>query len=238
MNLYDECFSGVLELLKDYPAKELDISADTELKDVGKNQIILQSDTAYELGGGSLPAVSSIALTDSEEYVENDGIYLIGDDLPDIKNNTPFARVALIRVDGNSLGSGEQLYQSIRKIEFTRYHLNPEGYMMRISAFTHREAVRISKTALKKGLNLSKVGKLFIDEYKKNPHVEAVKLLFVTKSDFPYDKLEAIMQKSEDITKALDHIMKNIKMDCDACSLKAVCDEVEALCDKDFPKSE
>ena len=238
MKLYDECLLGVLKLLKEYQAKELDISVGNELTNDGKNRIIFQSDTAYELGGGALPAVSSIALTDSEEYVENDGIYLIGDDLPDIKKDVPFARIALIRVDENSLGSGEALYQSIRKIEFTRYHLNPEGYMMRISAFTHREAVRISKTALKNGLSFSKVGKLFIDEYKKNLHVKAVKLLFVTKSDFPYDKLEVIMQKSEDITKALDHIMKNIKMDCDACSLKAVCDEVEALCDKDFPKSE
>ncbi len=236
MKLYDECLLGVLELLKEYQAKELDISVDNELTNDGKNRIILQRDTAYELGSGALPAVSSIALTDNEDYVKNDGIYLIGDDLPDIKKDAPFARIALIRVDEDSLGSGEALYQSIRKIEFTRYHINPEGYMMRISAFTHREAVRVSKDALKNGLNFSKVGKLFIDEYKKNPYVKAVKLLFVNKVDFPYDKLETIMQKSEDITKALDHIMKNIKMDCDTCSLKTVCEEVEALREKDFRK--
>ena len=40
------------------------------------------------------------------------------------------------------------------------------------------------------------------------------------------------MQRSEDITKALDHLMKNIKMDCQVCSLKAVCEEVEELCNE------
>ena len=56
----------------------------------------------------------------------------------------------------------------------------------------------------------------------------------MTAKDFPYDELETIMQKSENITTALDHIMKDIKMDCQTCSLKAVCEEVEALCEKDF----
>ena len=76
------------------------------------------------------------------------------------------------------------------------------------------------------------MGSFFIEEYKKQPQVEAVKLLFVTERDFPYEELESVMKKSESITTALDHIMKDIKMDCQTCSLKAVCDEVEAMCEK------
>ena len=234
MNIYDECFTGLDSILKAYKPKKLNISQTESWEDMGKNQIILQNDSAYELGAANLPAVSSIAITDNKKLVSEDELLLIGNDLQDIKENLPFARIALIRVDENEMGTGDELYKAIRKIEFARYHIQPEGYMMRISAFTHREAVRISKKALSKGLNFANVGKLFIDEYKKNTPVKAVKLIFVTDPDFPYDKLQKIMEKSEQITAALDHIMKNIKMDCDSCNLKTVCEEVEALRDKDF----
>ena len=195
MKLYDECLTGVNELLGEYPVRRLTPDTDKKWKDVGKNQIIFQSDTAFELGGGTLPAVSSIALTDREDFVSDDEILLIGNDIPEIKKDSPFARIALVRINEDEMGSGDALYQTIRKIEYTRYHLNPEGYMMRISAFTHREAARVSKSAVKNGLSFADVGRLFIDEYKKQKQVKAVKLLFVTAPDFPYDKLEGIMEK-------------------------------------------
>ena len=234
MKLYDECFDGVAKILNTFPVTKLEIKSVSEWKNSDKNQIVFQSDTAYELGGGTLPAVSSVAFTDKSDYVRDDEILLIGNDLSNINKNTPFARIALIRVNEDEMGTGEKLYQTIRKIEYARYHINPDGYMMRISAFTHREAARVSKKALKGGLSFAHIGSFFIDEYKKQPQVEAVKLLFVTAPDFPYDELEAIMKKSESITTALDHIMKDIKMDCRTCSLKTVCEEVEALCEKDF----
>ncbi|MBR6335931.1 MAG: carbon monoxide dehydrogenase [Clostridia bacterium] len=233
MKLYDECFEGVGEILSQYSVKSFEVQKYSRWESNDKNQIIFQSDTAYELGGGTLPALSSIALTDREDFVARDEILLIGRDLGEIKGDSPFARIALLNVNEDEMGTGEKLYQTIRKIEYARYHIHPEGYMMRISAFTHREAARVGKDAVKKGLSFGYIGRFFIDEYKKNPQVRAVKLLFVTDPGFPYDKLEAIMKKSESITTALDHIMKDIRMDCQTCSLKTVCDEVEALCEKD-----
>lgn len=233
MKLYDECFEGVGEILSQYSVKSFEAQKYSHWESNDKNQIIFQSDTAYELGGGTLPALSSIALTDREDFVARDEILLIGRDLGEIKGDSPFARIALLNVNEDEMGTGEKLYQTIRKIEYARYHIHPEGYMMRISAFTHREAARVGKDAVKKGLSFGHIGRFFIDEYKKNPQVKAVKLLFVTDPGFPYDKLEAIMKKSESITTALDHIMKDIRMDCQTCSLKTVCDEVEALCEKD-----
>ena len=232
MKLYDECFEGISRILENRPVKKLGVSSPPQWKSTDKNQIIFKDDTAFELGGGNLPALSSVAFTDSHAYVPEDEILLLGNDLIETEGDSPFARIALIRVNESEMGTGEKLYQTIRKIEFARYHINPEGYMTRISAFTHREAARISKTALGKGLSFSHVGSFFIEEYKKQPQVEAVKLLFVTERDFPYEELESVMKKTESITTALDHIMKDIKMDCQTCSLKAVCDEVEAMCEK------
>ena len=37
------------------------------------------------------------------------------------------------------------------------------------------------------------------------------------------------LKKSEQITKAIDHIFKNLTKDCKACSLKQICDEVEGM---------
>lgn len=233
MNLYDECIEGVQELLNENEYKKADISFPAKWKESDRNTLLFAADTAYELGYGSLPALSSIALTDDSEKVPCDEVIVIGDDLDKIKGNSPFARIALIRVNPDSLGDGNKLYNTIRKIEYTRYHVSPEGYMMRVSTFSHRESARVGKQAIKDGISFAAVGELFIEGYRKAyPGVEAVRLIFVTKKDFPYKKLEAIMQKSEDITKALDHLMKDLKMDCEVCSLKQVCEEVEQLMDK------
>lgn len=228
MKLYDECITGVEELIADFPKRDVTIDS-TKWADAGEKQMIFQNDTAYELGGSDLPAISSIALTDDEALVPSDEVILIGKDLGEIKKDTPFARIAIMRVNEDNMGSGDALYQSIRKIEYTRYHLNPTGYMMRISAFTRREAARLSKSAIKNGISFADVGRMFIDSYHKQAQVEAVKLIFITDEAFDYSRLEKIMKKSEDITKALDHLMKDLKMDCEFCKLQDVCAEVEAL---------
>lgn len=231
MKLYDDCIIGVNNLLCDKQIKSLDFLS-SSWKDAGEKQMIFQNDTAYELGGDDLPAISSIALTDDKGFVSDNEVVLFGKDLSEISENTPFARIAILRVNEDAMGDGDALYQSIRKIEYTRYHISPVGYMMRISAFTKREAARVSKSAVSKGISFADVGKIFVDAYTSLPQVEAVKLIFVTDPAFPYDELKAIMQKSEDITKALDHIMKDFKMDCHSCRLQEVCAEVEELCNK------
>ena len=62
-----------------------------------------------------------------------------------------------------------------------------------------------------------------------DPAVEAVTTLFITDPRFPFGELEALLLHTENITKALDHLLQNVKMDCHSCSLKEVCAEVEQL---------
>ena len=127
------------------------------------------------------------------------------------------------------MGEGDALYNQIRRLEYTKYHMYPEGYMMRISAASEREMVRIGKDALRKGLDFEKIGNMFLRAYHTNPAVEAVKLIFLTMEDFPYRELERQVKKAEQITRAIDHILKDIAMNCQSCSLKQICDEVEGL---------
>ncbi len=228
MKLYDESIKELLAVLDFSKAKHLDM-VNTDWEDVGDHNLILRADMAYELGGGTHPAVSAMAVTCNNEFVNGDEVLLIGPDLNEIKNDTPYARIAIVKVAEESLGDGDALYNAIRKIEYVRYHINPKGYMTRISASNNREPVRVGKDALKDGLDFAKVGKLFLDTYHENKNIEAVKLIFITDPAFDYRALAEQAKHLEDITGAIDHIFKNVMMDCGSCSLQKVCDEVEGL---------
>ena len=230
MKLYDESIEGVARILNTLPKKRLTIAgAATNWPDIGGKNMILRQDMAYELGGRDLKALSGLAVTSDQKLVSEDEVRLYGPDLGEIKEDISYARLAIVRVKEDSLGEGNSLYNAIRGMEYARYHMNPKGYMMRISASNQREPVRIGREALEEGLDYAKVGKLFLDAYHKNPKVEAVKLLFITLLDFPYKELAIEIERMEQITAAIDHIFKELVMDCNACNLKPVCDEVEGM---------
>ncbi len=228
MKLYDENIKFLLDAVDSANAKNLDV-AGANWEDVGDHNLILRADMAFELGGGTCPAVSAMGVTSSKEFVLKDEVLLIGPDLGEIKVDQPYARIAIVRVNEDSMGDGNALYNAIRKIEYVRYHINPRGYMTRISAKNSREPVRVSKEAIDNGLGFAQVGKLFLDTYHENKNIEAVKLIFITAPDFDYKSLSEQAKHLEDITGTIDHIFKNVMMDCGSCSLQKICDEVEGL---------
>ncbi|MBB6623332.1 carbon monoxide dehydrogenase [Clostridium gasigenes] len=230
MKPYDEFIESSLALLEGQPGHRLTVpGADETWPDAGEYNLILRSEMAYELGGGNLPAVSGLGFTSSDRLVGGDELWLYGPDLPDLQKDAPYARLTLLRVAKDSLGEDDVAYAAIRKIEHTRYHIIPKGYMTRISAASEREPVRVSRKALQEGLDFAKVGGLFLRGYHQHSKVLAAKLIFITLPDFPYDELEKKAHKAEKITMTLDHIFKNLKMDCSTCNLKQVCDEVEEM---------
>ena len=196
---------------------------------MGKQNMILKSEMAYELGGGTLPAVGGTFFTESKELVPEDEILLLGPDLPEITSDVAFARITLIRLKEKSIVKEEQAYDILRRIEYGRYHVSPYGYMMRVSAIKEREPVRVGKKALTEGLDFGQVGNLFLQEYHRQKEVAAVKLIFVTQPDFPYEALRKQSETAEQITESLDYIFHNLQMNCNTCGLKPVCDEVEGL---------
>lgn len=236
MKLYDHVIADWNRLLSSQTPQSLRVSEEIQWKDVKDGNMILGCDMAYELGGGSLPALSGTVITAREEFVSEDEILLYGLDLPRIKRDVPYARLAIVRVKEEEMGNGNTLYNAIRKIEYSRYHVNPEGFMMRISVASERESVRIGEEALAKGLDFEKAGNLILRAFHQNPKVEAVKLIFITLEDFPYRELEGQIRQAEKITRTIDHIMKNVIMDCKSCSLQEICDEVEGLRELHFAK--
>lgn len=219
MEFFNSLIDDVLNMC-DSPGKVSMPFSDSDLwQDIGYNQVILQRDTSSELNGTGFNLVTSDDI--------NDEIILIGEDLCDISGKSPFARISLIQIENEE--DEQKAYNLIRKIEYVKYHFFPQGYMIRTTSQSHKEAVRVSKDAVKKGISFQKIGSLLIEKYKQIPAVKGVKVIFITAPDADFNLIESVAQKNRKITETLNHIMNSVMFDCDSCNLKAVCDEVEGM---------
>lgn len=253
MRLYDRQIERSLSLLEGLPARRLAApgaagQAGGPWPDAGEYNLVLRGEMAYELGGGSLPAIGGFGLTSSEGLVGADEVWLYGPDLPELRADSPYARLAFLRVAVDGFGgSGEAAaggiapggadHATIRRLEHTRYRVNPRGFMMRVSAASEREPVRVSREALRDGLDFAKVGARFLAGYRGHPEVLAAKLVFVTLPGFPYGELQRLASQAEAITRSLDSIFGNLMMNCASCELKTVCDEVEGMRELHFART-
>lgn len=221
MTLYDNFINQIFNILPE-ELKEFDYET-SKLKKGDKNSILLLRDTAYELGGSQMPCISTTVA--SSEISFKDGVYLHGKDLCEIKNDCPFGKFVFLYI--NDIPE-EKTYDVIKELEQIRYNYVPEGFMSRASALSLREQIRVSKKAVKRKITFKDYGNALIDEYKKNPIVKAVKVVFLT--DFNnYDDLYILCDKIKRTTSALNHIFDNILYNCSSCSLKTICDEVEGM---------
>jgi len=230
MKIYDDIILKLNQINTDQNCKATDIPVHTvDWPSVTDREMILRGDMAYELGTERNIGIGSLLVTDDSQLVSGDSITLIGPDLPEIGKDTNYARIAIVRAEDEVLGKGQALYSVIRGLEFTRYHFYPKGFMLRISATQKKESVRVGKRALQDGLNFEKVGNLMIEEFKKNKIIQAVKLIYITDPDYDFDALRKLTEDAEKITKTIDHISQNVVMDCAACNLQEICEEVEGL---------
>ena len=238
MELYNSIIEKVNGHLGSTVPKKYAYNPDRAWEDVGGNQLIMMKVSAYELGGDNKPAVNYACIT-SDDYVTEDEIWVYGKDLTEINGSVSFARIVLVKVDalkGEGEVDTEPLFRAIQDIDFVKYHVYPKGYMIRSSSDSFREQVRVSKDAVRKGISFEQVGNSYIKEYKKNPNVLAVRVIFATVDDADYAEMRKDAKKVRDITKTLSKILEGMATDCHSCSLKEICDEVEGLKELHFGK--
>lgn len=219
MEFFDSLIQDFDDCLTDFSEKSFAYSSKNIWNDIGRNEVILQRDTAFELEGTGFSTVTEKPLTDE--------VIIIGDDLNKLSGKRKFARLSVVEIDCD--GDEQKLYNLIRKIDYVKYHFFPEGYMVRTSSRAYKEAVRVSQAAVKKGISFEKTGNLLISKYKEIPAVKAVKVYFITDASADFRKIEALAQKNNSIAETLNHIINSVNFDCDTCNLKAVCDEVEGM---------
>ena len=224
MKFFDSLILEAEKIISDLPKKEF--SKADPWRDSGQNQVIMRRDTAFELEGVGFNLVTSDDVCD--------GIILVGDDLGAIKDNRRFARITLVQIEDK--GDEQKAYNLIKKIDYVKYHTFPDGYMIRSTSRSHKEAVRVSEIAIKDGVNFEKIGSLLIEKYKEIPAVKGVKVIFITSPEADYFQIEKIADKNYAIAETLNHVMNNIVFDCNTCNLKAICDEVEGMKELHFNK--
>ena len=219
MVLFDNEIKELQLLLNNLDLKELSIT-DNLIENV-TNNMIFNSDCAFELGKDKS---LSFELSSSDIVIE-DKLYLCGKDLNEINCDTDFIRITLLNVRDDKLG-GNALYDRLEQIKLVKYKVSPKGYMLRTSV-GNKEKVRVSKDL---DASFSQIGSAYLKEYKKLSYVNNVTIIFIVGECVLYDKFVALANKKKEISDALDHILKGMVVsDCDACSVKELCDEVQEL---------
>lgn len=228
MELYNSLIKETKALFDNATAKVWDYEPRNCWKDLGASELVLQKDAAYEMGAQGRGSANYVLFTSSSELVDKDQVLLYGPDLREIRGECDFARIVLLRV-GLLDDDDENVYRTLKDIEFAKYHVYPEGYMVRMSPESYREQIRVSKTAIRQGISFKAVGSSYIREYKKNPNVLNATVIFATIPGCDYDGMKKLAKKANDVTGTLTHILEGLPTDCSVCSLKDICDEVEGM---------
>ena len=160
--------------------------------------------------------------------MDRDRVLLYGPDLREIRGDVDFARIVLLRV-GVLDDDNEQVYRILKDIEFAKYHVYPEGYMVRMSPENYREQIRVSRKAIKKGISFRSIGASYIKAYKKDINVLNATVIFLTAPGFDYQRMKELAKKSNEATNTLATILEGLPTDCSVCALKGICDEVEGM---------
>ena len=210
---------------------------------VGKDyEVVLQGDTAFELGGGKRHSANLTCVTGNKDYVEREGVYLYGPDLNEIKGATDYVRISVVLQSDAGMRRTDtadnpgQLYNVIQDIDAMKYHMYTKGFMMRTSGQSARETVRVSRRAVKDGISFAAVGNTLIKSYKKNPLVDSVKVIFVTGGEIDFGLLEKQADQAIKIKNSLSVIQKELPTECGSCTIREICGEVEGLRELHFGK--
>lgn len=232
MEIYDKLIKELTEAVTG--SRRFPHEAKAACPQTGSGTLILSKETAYELGAMGYPATGSALFRTGTDAA--DEVLLLGEDLTEIKEDGPFARFAVVTLDGEKLPADDEVYKLLKDIEFAKYRVFPADCLIRLSPANRREQLRVGKKAVEKGMSLSELGSAFIEEYKKNPAVKAVTVIFVTARNADYKLLEAIAEKANAVTETLNKIFDGLEISCDTCELKPICDEVEGLRELHFGK--
>lgn len=234
MKLFEDVIKEVRALLPDLPDKSCGFEECLCAEPGDKNALLFRSDTAFELGGGGKYAVESTMFTSFSE--PEDEVLLFGKDLEEITEDVSFAHLTFIQLKEQS---EENLhYEQLKNIGFSVFQLYPKGYHIRISPSAGREQVKVSKEALKRNppLSFMNIGCSLIRLLKTQDDVAYVKTVFITCPDVDYPALAALARKAKRITDAVQKTLQLDELDCAACKMKPICDEVEGLRELHFQK--
>ncbi len=186
------------------------------------SDLILEDDTALELGAPGFGSLGLLAWT--EDDIEEDSVILIGPDLADIKSKrAPFARIVLVS------GKFKSEYDCFRELRDAVYDAQLTGMMFRVMPSRQTIWTRINQQALDDGLSLGHLGSALVEDLRDIDFITGVKIIFVTSGGDDMSELAGPAGEIERIVGAMMKMTEEMNYDCDACEYNDVCDEVAEL---------
>ena len=188
--------------------------------------LILEREKQIELGREPNTGLEYTLITEADSEQE-DSVRLIGPDLYQMGcTEGCFGKIVFLKTTGIN---ETDPFRQIKQLENMKYKMAFDGYMTRMSAEGHRENIRISKTAANHGISLERIGYSIIKEYKKNPLVKGVQIVFITADKGYFPQLLSLAKEADAVTNAMNKLKDYFSMDCQHCGLKPVCDTVEGM---------
>lgn len=230
MNLFDNVIADLRDYLqqkKPEVTREYTIPQTSGWPVAGRGNVVLEPDTAIELGNPRDESASFMLWSDDTKKINDGRMTLIGPDLGESKQKgLPFGKVVLLGVKGMT---EDNCYERHRELEMARYDLNLSGYMMRSASQYGREWSRISKEALGSGVTFATLSSALAQMYRNVDFVESVEIVFVTSSPEDVRELGILGDKASRLIGALNKMAAEMSFECDSCDFVDVCSEVEDL---------
>lgn len=188
-----------------------------------ENSLVLEEDTAVELGNPKEGSAFFVYWTDSRPVVDG-RITLIGPALSSLIGNTaPFALFLFVS------GDIDDPYDCHRDLKDAVYDTRPSGFMVRALPSRQTLWCRVSKEAVKNGLTLGRIAATYIDNLHQVDFVRDVEALVVTLDKNTVKKLAQVARESGRVIGALVKITEQLEHDCESCEYWDVCASVEQL---------
>jgi len=193
----------------------------------GARNIVLKEDLGLELGSPQMESVSCLLWTHDISAIKDGTITLLGPDFPEsMGQNLPFGKVVLAGVEGFTQDNAYDLHKDL---DFLRYSIDMEGFMMRSVSQYLREWCRISAEAIRRGFSARILGSALIGLFRERPFVKSVEVIYVTSSPADVVRLREITAPAERIIAAMNKMAQEMDFECSSCDYRDVCDEADGL---------
>ncbi len=188
-----------------------------------QSSLVLQEDTAVELGGAG-GSLFMILWTGQAGVIRPGRISLIGPDLTETAQvKFPFTQIVLVR------GAYQDEYQTYQDLRDTVFDTRLKGVSTRVWPDRQKVWCRVSREAMGQGFNLMRYGCTLLKRLNNLPSVEEAEVIFSTEAVNEKSLLAPVADKVQDIVEALLKMYEELNFDCESCEYNEVCEEVAGL---------
>lgn len=221
MGLFDDPISQVRAFLNRQSIDRVD-AADVDPWPVGAS-LILQEDTALELGNPGIGSISILAWTDSKSVCDG-VISRIGPDLDKMeKPSVALAQVLLVA------GAPEEPLAGYQDLRDAVLDTRLEGFMTRSLPSRQTVWCRVGHQARDRGFRLAHLGAALIGALRTVPFVTKAEAIFVTADTASVAELKPAADLVGRIVGAMRKMSEEPRHDCESCEYWDVCKTVEEL---------